>query len=378
MSVSLMIVTGEVSGDHHAAALLRALRRRRPDVAAWGIGGDALRDAGMDVVHHVRDMESIGFTDALFRLPFFLSVYRDLLRRVDAAPPAAAVLVDYPGFNLRLAHALRLRGIPVVYYICPQVWAWHRSRIRTIAANVRRLLVIFPFEIDLFKGMSLRVEFVGHPLADTIAQASDHDETPLPWRGEPRIALLPGSRRTEIDRILPPLLGAAGRIARERKEASFIIAAPDEKAAGWIRIQLAAAGECPPRLEIVVGRTRRVLREARAAWVASGTATLESALLRCPMVIVYRTGPLTYAIARALIRIPHIGLANLVAGRALCPEILQNAARPEVLADALEPLLDDSPQRRAMLEGFEQITAALGGPGAADRAAQAVAEELNN
>jgi lipid-A-disaccharide synthase len=378
MSVPLLIVAGEVSGDLHAAAMLRALRRRRPDIAAWGIGGNALRSAGMDLVRHVREMETIGLTDALRRLPHFFRVYAELVRRLDAHPPAAAVLVDFPGFNLRLARALRARGIPVIYYICPQIWAWRHSRIRTIARNVRRLLVIFPFETDLFQGRSLRVEFVGHPLADAIAEEMKEPAPPLPWAGEPRLAVLPGSRRQEIARILPPLLGAAARVEKERPGASFLLAVSDEEAAGWVRGGLATAGERPRKIEIVAGRTRQVLREARAAWVASGTATLEAAMLGCPMIVVYRTSPLTYGAARAVVRVRHIGLVNLVAGRPVCPELLQGAARPAMLARAIAPLLDDTPERRAMSEGLADVAAALGGAGAAERAAAAVAEELRS
>jgi lipid-A-disaccharide synthase len=265
----------------------------------------------------------------------------------------------------------------VVYYICPQVWAWRRSRIRTIAANVDRLLVIFPFEVDVFRDEALRVEFVGHPLADAIRADAGDGGGDLPWNGAPRIALLPGSRRLEIERILPPLLAAAARIGRDRPEASFLIAAPDAEAVAWIRAAVAAAAERPARCEIVVGRTRRVLREARAAWVASGTATLEAAMLGCPTIIVYRMAPFNYALARRLIRVPHIGIVNLVAGREVCPELVQEAANPDALAHALTPLIDDTPERGNMLRAMADVTARLGEGGAAERAAAAVAEEID-
>jgi len=378
MSLSVLWSAGEVSGDLHAAAVARALRARRPDLSFWGIGGDALRAEGTDLVRHARDMEAVGFAEVIRRYPFFRRAFYDVLRRARAAPPTVAVLVDYPGFNLRLARALHAMGVPVVYYICPQVWAWRRARARILAECARRLLVIFPFETDFFRGYPrLRVEFVGHPLVDALtADAAAPPGAPLPWGGAPRVALLPGSRRSEIGHNLPVLLAAAARIERERPEASFLIAAADERAVAWIRAVESAAAERPARCATVVGQARRVLREARAAWVASGTATLEAAMLGCPTVILYRTARLNYEIGRRVIRVPFLGIVNLVAGRAVCPELIQKAASPEALARALTPLLDDTPERDAMVRGMAEVGAALGMGGAAERAADAIAAEI--
>lgn len=376
MSRSALVIAGEVSGDLHAGALAAALRARGADLALWGIGGDRLRAEGAELLYDVRQTAVMGFVEVIRHLGFFRRVFRHILEEVDRRRPAVAILVDYPGFNLRLAPELRKRGVKVVYYVCPQVWAWHRSRIGSMARAIDRLAVIFPFEADIFRGAGLRVDYVGHPLVDETAAARRAPPATLPWRGAgPRVALLPGSRRQEIRRILPALAGAAMEIARRHADSAFLLAAPSEPVAD---ISRAALSGCPggDRIPIVAGVTREVLRQSRAAWVASGTATMEACLMGCPQIVVYRTHPLSYHIGKALIRVPHIGMVNLVAGRGICPELIQHAATPGWLAEAVDPLLGDTPQRAAMLAGYAEVSAKLGGGGAADRAAGIVIEEL--
>lgn len=376
MSPSVLVIAGEVSGDLHAGALAAALRSRGADLALWGIGGDRLRAEGAELLYDVRQTAVMGFVEVLRHLGFFRRVFRRILEEVDRRRPAVAILVDYPGFNLRLAPELRKRGVKVVYYVCPQVWAWHRSRIGSMARTIDRLAVIFPFEVDAFRDTGLRVDYVGHPLVDETAAARRAPPAVLPWQGAgPRIALLPGSRRQEIRRILPALAGAAGEIARRRPDAAFLLAAPSEPVADIARGVLAGCSGAD-RIPIVTGVTREVLRQARAAWVASGTATMEACLMGCPQAVVYRTHPLSYLLGRALIRVPHIGMVNLVAGRGICPELIQHEATPGWLAEAVDPLLDDTPQRAAMLAGYDEVRGKLGGGGAADRAAAIVLEEI--
>lgn len=376
MSRPVLVVAGEVSGDLHAGALAAALRARGADLALWGIGGDRLRAEGAGLLYDVGQTAVMGFVEVLRHLRFFRRVFRHILDEVDRRRPAVAILVDYPGFNLRLAPELRKRGVRVVYYVCPQVWAWHRSRIGSMARTIDRLAVIFPFEVEAFAGTGLRVDYVGHPLVDETAAALRAPPADLPWSGTgPRVALLPGSRRQEIRRILPVLAGAAAEIARRRPDASFLLAAPSEPVAGISRDVLRGVPGAE-RLPIVTGVTREVLRQAQAAWVASGTATMEACLMGCPQVVVYRTNPLSYHIARQLIRVPHIGMVNLVAGRGICPELIQHEATPGWLAEAIDPLLGDTAQRAAMLLGYAEVRAKLGGGGAADRAAGIVLEEL--
>ena len=205
MNKTVLLIAGEVSGDMHAAGLVRAVRARAPDVRFVGIGGDELQAAGMEARYHVRDMAVMGLAEVLRRYGFFRRVFRDMVRTAQTLKPDLVVLVDYPGFNLRFAREVKRLGLHCLYYVCPQVWAWHRSRIRLMADVVDRLLAIFPFEPGVFEGTGLRVDFVGHPLVDVAARVRAEPLMELPWKGEPRVALLPGSRRQEIQRILPPM-----------------------------------------------------------------------------------------------------------------------------------------------------------------------------
>jgi len=373
VSRSLLVVAGEVSGDLHAARVVRAVRAQRPDWSFWGIGGENLRATGMECLYDSRDMAVLGLSEVLRRYGFFRGVFRQLCRELDQRRPDAVLLVDYPGFNLRLARAAHARGIKVIYYICPQVWAWHRARIARMAQWVDRLLVIFPFEVEVFAGTDLRVDFVGHPLVDQARAALQAPPRDLAWPTTgPRVALLPGSRRQEIERILPPMLEAAQHLRRSHPDAAFIIAAPSDEIAAHIHDQLAKHPAHKVAIKVVAGQTREVLRQARGAMVASGTATIETALMGCPFIIVYKTAPLTYWFGRRLIRVPYLGMVNIVAQRLLCPEFLQHDARPESMAAALALLLADGPERTAMMEGLQEVCAALGEVDPVTTAAQSV------
>ncbi len=383
-----MIIAGEVSGDMHAAAIVRAIQRRTPDIRLFGIGGAALRQAGMEIIFDAREMAVLGLTEVLRKYFFFRRVFNTMLELARQRRPDAILLVDYPGFNLRFAAAARAAELKIIYYVCPQVWAWNRGRIPAMARRIDRLLTIFPFEPPLFAGTGLPVDFVGHPLVSATAAARRAPPEPLPWQaGEPRIALLPGSRRHEIQRLFPLMWQTARRLEQKYPNAAFIAAAPAADAAQWIQAELAQmpkSGAGPKRFAITTGQTREVLRQASAAIVASGTATLETALMRCPMVIVYKVTPATYLAGRLLIRVPYLGMVNILwqhlnpdpAQNPLCPEFIQHAAQPARLAAALEPLLSPTPRRQAMLAGLDRVGAALGGGGAADRAAEIILNEI--
>lgn len=377
MSRSLMIVAGEISGDMHAAPVLRALRARDPALTAWGIGGERLREAGMETLYGVEDMAVMGLGEVIRRYGFFRRVFRETIAEAERRKPSAVLLIDYPGFNLRFARQMKKRGITVFYYICPQVWAWHRSRIRRMARWIDRLFVIFPFEKDVFAGTGLRVDFVGHPLARAADELAGRPEEALPWTAGPRFALLPGSRRQEIERILPAMIGAADRLADDLHP-DALIAAPDRGAADCARAVLNGAGRPDWIDRVVTGKTRSVLRQARAALVASGTATLEAAMMGCPMAVVYKTSWPTYWAARMLICVDHIGMVNIVAGRTVCPEFIQHAARPEALAEAARKLIPDTPERRTMVEELARIKEALGSDDPAERVAEGMIEGLRS
>ncbi len=376
MSGAVLVVAGEISGDIHAAALVRAVKARDPAVTFYGVGGDALRAAGAEILFDVREMAVMGLGEVFRRLFFFRRVMAKLAELARVRRPDAVLLVDYPGFNLEFAKRARKLGLRVVYYICPQVWAWHRERIGQMARTVHRLLAIFPFEPAVFEGTGLRATFVGHPLVEAAQAALAEPLVELPWQGSPGVAVLPGSRRQEVERILPALWAAAAQLERRMPGAAFLIAAPSEDVAAIARAVRARCAEGPQRWDLVVGQTRQVLRQARAALVASGTATVETALMGCPMVVVYKAGPLMYALGRLLIRVPFIGMVNLIAGRRVCPEFIQGRATPAALAVGLEPLLGDTPERAAMLDGLADVRRALGPGGAAERAAEILLEEI--
>lgn len=374
----LMIVAGEMSGDLHAARLVRDLRAARADVEIFGIGGDALRQEGVRTVVDARDMAVLGFFEVLARYPFFRRVFAQMVQLLKDEKPEALLLVDYPGFNLRLAAKAHALGIPVFYYISPQVWAWHRGRIRTMAKILDLLMVIFPFEIRVFKGAGLRVVFVGHPLVASVQRTLAQPTPELPWpAGGRRVAILPGSRRQEIERILPPMLDAAKELRRRIPDATFLIPAASDEIRALIDAQLAARpAEERAAVAVVTGQMREVVRQARAAMVCSGTATIETALLRCPMIVVYRTTWPTYFIGRALIQVKWIGMVNLVGNRTICPEFIQHEAKPAAMADVMQTLIDDSPARRAQLGGLWEVASALEGEGRVTPPGQVVADAL--
>lgn len=374
---SVMVLAGEISGDLHAAALIRALRRRDKEVAFFGIGGDELKKAGMEIRVHARDMAVLGLSEVIAKYFFFRKTFRAMLALLKERRPDAVLLVDYPGFNLPFARKARKLGFKVIYYICPQVWAWNRGRIPALAKAVNRLIAIFPFEPDVFKGTGLKVDFVGHPLVEKAEAARAEPMPSLPWNGEPRVALLPGSRKQEIDLILPPMLKAATMLKKKLPPAGFIIAAASPEAKQWIDDILSALN-LAGKFAVVEGQTRQVLRQAAAAWVCSGTATIETALMGCPLVVVYRVRLLTYLAGRLLIRVPFLGMVNIVAGRQVCPELLQGDATPEKLERAIEPLLVDTQTRKNMVAELDRVRQILGAPGAEERAAKILLQELGS
>ncbi|HEX7120459.1 MAG TPA: lipid-A-disaccharide synthase [Longimicrobiales bacterium] len=372
---TILLSAGEPSGDLHGAAVARAILRRWPSARLFGLGGSRMAEEGVELLADVRELAVMGFAEVLGRVPYFVRLLRRLREEMAARGAELVLPIDYPGFNLRLTGAARASGIPVLYYIAPQVWAWHRSRIRRLAREADRLAVVLPFEEPLFREAGARVRFVGHPLLDDAPEVAgresfcaEHGLDPA----RPILALFPGSRAQEVSRHLAIFVEAAEWIRRRRPEVQPVIATSAAVGAE------AYAGAALPR----TGESRALLAHARAALVKSGTTTLEAALAATPMVIAYRTSRLTYALARRLVRVDHIGLVNLVAGARLVPEFVQDAAEPAALAGAVLPLLDeDAPERRAMVDGLNRVRAALAPtdgrpPGAAERVAVLAGELL--
>jgi lipid-A-disaccharide synthase len=365
----ILIVAGETSGELHAAGVARELLAANAPFQLVGIGGDAMQAAGVHLLEHVRGLAALGLIEVIRHVPRHYALLRQLRRRLSDGGVALLVLVDYPGFNMRLATAAAAAGIPVLYYITPQIWAWGAARAEGLARTVTKAAVILPFEEPLLRSFGVDATFVGHPLLDAAAA--------LPSRADARgrlgltpndrvLALFPGSRPPEIARHLDDFVATAQELQRRIPALRVVVSA-----APAVRID---PTRCP--FPLVRSASFSVLRAADAALCKSGTTTLEAAVADCPLVVAYRTNALTYAAARRALRIRHIGLVNVVAGRELAPEFVQGALRPGLVAAALHPLLDPgSGERARMLAGLREVRSALGTPGAARRVA-ALAVEL--
>jgi lipid-A-disaccharide synthase len=372
LPAELLIVATEASADLHAARVLEELRQLRPELHAFGMGGPRLRAAGLEALHQAEEMSVMGLSEVLPRIPVILRILRDLGAAAAARGPAAALLVDSPDFNLRLAQRLKKLGVKVVYYVSPSVWAWRRGRVRTIARVVDRMLCILPFEERFYQGTGVSARFVGHPLAERPLPA-----TPATYRAalglapaRTTVALMPGSRRSEVKRIFPSMLGAAERIREKHPDAQFVIPVAPTLDAGALTPYLARHATLD--VTLAPGRTEAALGAADAALVKSGTSVLESAIMLRPMVVVYRFSWFTYLVGRLFVRLAHFALVNLLAGRAVVPELLQGQATPKRMAAEIERLLEAGAARDQQLRGLEEIRASLGSPGAPRR----VAEEL--
>jgi len=370
-----MVIAGEASGDQQAAAVCAELRRLHGGIEIFGMGGEEMAAAGVETVVPIGSHAVVGIWEAVRALGRFRRLFRRLEALMLERKPDAVLLVDYPGFNLRFAARARRAGIPVVYYICPQVWAWGRGRVRKIKRFVDLPLVIFGFEREFFRPYGIDAVFVGHPLADALAsfpgRASARRDLGL--GEETVVGLLPGSRPGEIARIYPVLLASARALAASRPGLVFItpISSPD------LRCDisaLASASGVPVRL--VSGRAREVMVAADTVLVASGTATLETALAGTPMVVVYRVSLLSWLLALVLVKIPYISLVNIVSGRRAVPEYIQYGARPSRIAAAAARLLPGGEDRERMLEILRPVPGLLGEPGSAARAAGTVLDFL--
>jgi len=371
MAYRLFVSAGEASGDRHAAALVRELRKRVGEVEVRGLGGPALRAEGAALLADVADLSLIGFSDVLKRLPFFLRLLRRAQEEIAAWDPHVVLPVDYPGFNLRLADRARKQGRRVVYYIAPQVWAWRRERRPGIARAVDQLLVVFPFEVPLFEAAGIRTVFVGHPLLDRDLSTPEADtvrERLGLSGGGKLLALIPGSRRQEVRAILPRLVAGAAPLAREGISVA-VSRAPGLPDA--LYRPAVAAG-----LPLWEGDLGPLAEAADAALTASGTATLEVGLRGTPLAVVYRTGPVNWQLAKALVGLRTIGLVNIAAGGERVPELLQNDFTPERIASVARTLLFDELERAEQAAYLATLGQRLGGAGAAARAAGEVAGHL--
>jgi lipid-A-disaccharide synthase len=369
------LVAGEASGDRLAADLLRELKKN-PKLKAYGVGGPMLKAAGQEQSLNLAKHAVVGLTDVLKNLPKFLKIFREVKHEIAEVNPDVVILVDYPGFNLRLAKALHgQRNAPaIVYYVSPQVWAWKAGRAKLMERILDRLLVIFPFEVDWFAkhAPKLKTKWVGHPLADRwIAQAKEGPRYEIPC-----VALLPGSRTKEIAKHWPILLQAAQRIVREQKNVTFMTLATDHEMRQKLEEEWGRQPISGVSLDILSGQSLTQLMRCSLAIVASGTATLECAMAGLPMLVIYKTSWLTYWLGRFLIQLPYLSMVNVLAGEKVVPEFLQGMAEPERLAKAALQILRNPKGAEAMAGRIQDVAKKLGGPGAAARAAGEVEEVL--
>ena len=363
----VLISSGEASGELYGAELLTALRGLHDgSVECYGMGGERMKAAGCELLVEAKDVAIVGLFEVLSHLPSLYRRFHRLLDEVDRRRPDVAVLIDFPDWNLRLARELHRRGIPVVYYVSPQLWAWRRGRIRQVQKYVREMLVIFPFEREFYLKHGVEAEFVGHPLSELAPPTITRDDFAARWgldASKQWIALLPGSRRKELRLNLPAIVGAAQRLGTEFE---YVMPVASTLDAGWVREQVAL---CGGEINIhLCDDARAALLHSRVGVVASGTATVEAALIGTPFVMVYRLAGLTWTLGRHLVSLPHYGMVNLVAGRRVVPELIQDGFTPETVEREVRRLLPDGEPRREMLAALDEVRQKLRGE-LADRVA---------
>ncbi|HCN06556.1 MAG TPA: lipid-A-disaccharide synthase [Lentisphaeria bacterium] len=371
------IFSGESSGDMYGARLAEELRALESAVQIQGMGGTAMRQAGVDILVDSTELGIVGFVEVLKHLSLFRAIFRQLVDQAAAKRPDVVVLIDYPGFNIRFARKMEKLGIRVVYYVSPQVWAWGKRRIPELGRLVTRMLVIFPFEQNVYDSVGLDTRFVGHPLIRILREQ-------CPAEGQQRsdnlVLLLPGSRFSEVDRLTVPLVQTALRLHRFNPSYRFVIPAPREAIRDRVQEHIDSMGNGEIQalpLSIEVGQTAELMATAAAGIAASGTVTVQAAILGLPIVVVYRLNPLTYWIGKHLVKVPYIAMANLVIGEELFEEYIQAEVQPDRLSTALQRILPGGERRDAVITGMDRVVEALGGDKNASRtAAEAVLDVI--
>jgi len=366
----IMIVAGEASGDLHGGNLVRAMQEKGQGLSFYGVGGERMKSAGVDLYADAADMAVVGLTEAVFKLPALLRVMRHLKASFKTERPDLVILIDYPDFNLPLARAAKRRGIPVLYYISPQVWAWRKGRIATIKKKVDRMAVILPFEEAFYRKAGVDVTFVGHPLLDEVRKKYSRQEAlnRFGLRDDATtVGILPGSRRSEVARILPEMLRACSILEGKISPVQFVLPLAGTLAPDFVRNILR---QFPVAVNVIRDGVYDVVAVADAAMVASGTASLETALLEIPMVVVYKVSALSYAVGRRFIRVDHICLPNIIAGRRVVPELIQDEATPERIASEIRELVVGRGKAMEMKAALAEIRKKLGAPGASRRTAE--------
>ncbi|MFT4730450.1 MAG: lipid-A-disaccharide synthase [Granulosicoccus sp.] len=374
-NLSIMVSAGEASSDAHAAHALDALRAQGVAFESFGMGAGALGKCGTELVVDCRDLAVIGFVDVLINYPKFLKRLRKLREHLQERKPDLLLLVDYPDFNLKLAETAKSLSIPVLFYVSPQVWAWRAGRVPRIGSLVSHMAVLFPFEVDIYEKHGIPVTYVGNPVvADAVSALSAVEARELMGLNpkNPVVTLLPGSRTGEIKRNLPPMLESARLIAASIPDCQFLL--PIAPTLDQSLIQQTLGSDSPANLHCTTKDSRGAMRAGNVALVASGTATLETALIGTPMVVMYIVNKINYAIMKRLIKIPDISLVNIVAGKRVVPEYIQADATPQAMATDVLSLLRDEPRRTVMLDELNRVKRLMGDAGASKRVAQLIVQ----
>ncbi len=368
MNPTFFFVAGEASGDLHGAKLIQALKRMCPEARFLGYGGDRMAQEGMEIKEHVNSLAIMGFAEVIKHLPYFRRLLHDTLTILEESRPDRVILIDYPGFNLRLAKRIHPLRIPCTYFILPQVWAWKEKRVGLLQDYVDQALCIFPFEERWFRERGVAATFVGHPFTE--------HEPPIMDRGafyqrhrwqltKPLLSLFPGSRQQEVDQHWPIFLKAVTLLQNSQNDLQVVIG----------KAPHVTLNPVPRAIQVEQDAPRLALQHATAALVASGTATLEAAVFDTPLVVCYRLNALSWSLVKRMAKVPFASMVNLIAERQVVPEYLQRNMTPERLANTIEPLLRDSPERRTMLAAFKKVRNALGQPGVYQRAAEAILKQ---
>ncbi|MEE0292589.1 lipid-A-disaccharide synthase [Dialister sp.] len=369
--MKIMMSAGEASGDMHAAAVAAELKRIMPDADLFGMGGADMRKSGVRIIYDIENLGIIGVVEVIRHIPFFFRLRAFLKKAMVEEKPDVLVCVDYPGFNMKLAHVAKELGIPVIYYIAPTIWAWNKGRAKNIVRDVEQVASIFPFEAEAYRKAGARVTFVGHPLADTVKPSMSFEEAMDYFHGNPdkkRVLLMPGSRKNEVAGLLPVMIQAAEKLA-EKEECQFFIPRASTISKEML---LSIIGKTSLSIEITEGHQYDLMQICTACVASSGTATLETALMELPTVLVYKLAPFTWFLANLLVHVKYAGLPNLLLGREVTPELLQDRAQAENIVSILLPWLQDEKARQKNIEEIREVRKALGSGGAVHRVAELI------
>lgn len=369
MVARILIIAGEASGDAHGAGVVQELKSRNPNIDIFGIGGDKMKQAGMKLTYHIREMSFMGFVEVIKHLPLIRSVEKSLERLLEIKKPEVVLLIDYPGFNLRFARIAKKHGAKVIYYISPQVWAWKKGRVKRMRSIIDKMLVVFPFEVSLYEAENIPVAFVGHPLVEEMHTTMEREQFYRKFHLEDEkkfIAVIPGSRKQEIHALFAVMLNAAIQLAGKTKQV-VVAVAPNLSLDDYLD-----AVPHGVQIKFIQHATHEVMKYAEFAFVTSGTATLETACNGTPMVVAYKTSPITYWIAKLVVRVKNIALVNIVAGNTIVPELIQGSVNVSTLVKEAKMILTQPQRMEEMKNELQRVKEKLGSGGASSKVADAI------